>query len=498
MSDAPQIPVTQASVYIQPSGPGNPLKFIIGGGARGRLGAYSGGGIAGESLFSFGRAIGTRITQNPGRFTGQFAAPATAASEVRKLAKNIRCLFGIFDFAGCSPQDIDKFTLLRIFVDALITGQSPSGDLVDGITGEDPDQMDQIDFDALALIEAAPLSHAKASGTITTAAINHIIAIGAQNCAGACGPDNDGTQEFIAVGDAISPATIPMIYYTSDSGQSWVQQTIAVVTNGTAEAVAIVGNRVVVAVSGTTAGIYTAPLPDVKLGTAVFTLAANITTSMAFNDIVALDGATVLAVGAAGRIAYSTDGGYSFTILTSPVATVLSRVAVGSDRNLVWIGGVSGVVIRVKNLAVAEQIVVSAIGSDAVTAVAVPRDRTNEVYIGTATGEIHRARNAYDSVPTWQELSFDKPTGGGIIEDIQFADVRQQIMFVVQSNAATQSRVLVDYSGGQMAKWATAFGATFTSPANSIINSIAPVSANFAMTVGEPNGGQGFIGKIAG
>jgi hypothetical protein len=130
--------------------------------------------------------------------------------------------------------------------------------------------------------------------------------------------------------------------------------------------------------------------------------------------------------------------------------------------------------------------------------VAVPRDRTNEVYIGTATGEIHRARNAYDSVPTWQELSFDKPTGGGIIEDIQFADVRQQIMFVVQSNAATQSRVLVDYSGGQMAKWATAFGATFTSPANSIINSIAPVSANFAMTVGEPNGGQGFIGKIAG
>lgn len=199
MTDAPQIPVTQSSVFIQPSGPGNDLKFVIGQGARGRLGAYSGGGVAGESLFSFGRAIGTRLTQNPGRFTGQIAVPATATNEIRKLARNLRCLFSIHQFAGCAPQDIDKFVKLRILVDALITGQSPSGDLVDGITGEDPDQMDQLDYDALALIEASPLSHAKASGTVFVNAFNHILALNQANCAGACGPENDGTLEFLTM-----------------------------------------------------------------------------------------------------------------------------------------------------------------------------------------------------------------------------------------------------------------------------------------------------------
>lgn len=500
MSDAPQIPVTAGSVFVQVGSAGNPLKYIIGQGARGRVGAYSGGGVSVESLFSFGRPYATRVTGNASRITGDFAAPHTVLSPLRDLMKTVQCGNTLLLFRGCPPLDISKFSQGFAFVDFFTTDVTASGDLLDGITGEQPDLMDTLSWDALAMIDFRPLAASKSSVSVSTAAFNHGILISQPSCAGVCGAGDDGTKELLVVGDPQPVATIPRIYYTGDSGNTYVQQTIAAVANGAAEAVAVAGNRVVVAVSGTNAGIFTANLADVKLGTGVFTLATGITAGHVYNDIIALDASTLVACGASGRVALSTDGGYSFTLITTGIATAFNRVAGGTDSGVVFVGGASSVLLRIKNLGTTptvEALTVTGLSPDAIKALTVPKDRTNEVYVGSDTGKIFRTRNANDPTPIWTQLSLDGVSGGSIIEDIGFCEARQQIMYVVQSNASTQSRVIIDYTGGNMANGAIAIG-TFTAPANSIINSIVAVSANLAFTYGEVNAAIGFMGKVAG
>lgn len=493
MTNYPEVPNTKGAVFVLEGGPGNKPKFLIGQDARGRVGAASGGGVGAESLFSFGEAIATRLTSNQERVTSQIAVTAGIRSALEDLSQRPNCIPSFIILNGCTPQDASKFSKGWIDLDAASTGFGQSADRLDGVTGENADQMDQYDYSALASIPIRQVSHAIKSGTVTTAALNKILLLNQQNC------NNCGDLEFLAVGDGISPATIPRIYYgraprgAELESITWVQQTIAAVANGAAESVAVAGNRVIVVASGTNGGIYTASLDDVKTGTAVFTLANGITASHVYNDIVALDGMTLLAVGAAGRIAVSTDGGFSFSLLTSPVATALNRVASGGGKGLAWITGASGVVLRVKNAATVEQITVTALGTDGGTAVAVPRNRLDEVYVGTDAGEIYRTRNARDTVTIWEQV---QTPAFNIVEDIQFADIRGCTMFVVATNGASESLVYRDLSGGFGASWLMPVG-TFATPSNSVINSIAPVNVNLAFTVGEPDGGQGFIGIIS-
>jgi hypothetical protein len=479
------------SVFVQPSGAGNPLRYID---PENIAAAYSGGGVAVESDFVRGRYVGSRLTQNPGRVSMQVSARRRTISALRDLARNPTCLPNVYLLTGCPPQNFDRFDLLTILVDAAITSNGVSGNIADGTTLADPKLMDQLTFDGGILLEARPLTHDLQGDALSTAGFTDIKAIGEPYCAGACGAGSDGAQEFLMLAAPIAPATIPSIFYTNDGGVTWTSQTIAAITNGSADAVAIIGNRVVVAATGTTPGLFTAPLEDVRTGSAVFIAAS----TQAHSDVVALDDVTGIAVGAAGRISLTQDGGYSWATLTSPVATALNRVAAGSDKNLVWIVGASGVILRLRNLRTVQQIVYAGVGSDNLTAVAVPRDRTNEVYVGSAVGEIHRSRDGWNPAPVWQEVGFTKPTGGGIVEDIKFIpEARQAVMFVVQSNAATESRVLVDYSGGNMATWALAVG-SFSSPANSLIKRIAPANVNYALTVGPVDGGAGFVGVVTG
>lgn len=485
----------KGAVYVQPNGAGYVPKFVVGPNARGSLGAYSGGGISVESLFAFDRPIGSRITANPARYTFQIMADSQTTSALRALARNVRCIPNVLAFAGCTPQDVDQFQLLRIFVDAAVTGNGVNGNLIEGVSGESVDLMDQVDFDSLTMIEALPLAHADLSGAVINADLNDVIPVGSPSCPDACGPGTSGDEQFIAVGGAISPATIPNILYTADGGNTWTIQTIAAIANGEAEAVAVAGTRVIVAASGTNAGVFVAPLDAVKAGTATFVLATGITAGHVYNDVIALDPTTVIAVGASGRIAVSTDGGYSFTLLTSGVATALNSVSAGTDKSTVWVGGATGTLLRVRNLRTV-QAITDPTGGAGINVVSVPLDRTGEVYVGTDDGAIFVSKNAQDATPSFTELSFDKPSGGGVINAIEFAEARQAIMFVLQADSGGDTRVLVDYTGGAAGKWMTSVG-TYTSPGNSGINAIAPTSANFALTVGPIDSAAGFIGVVS-
>ncbi len=489
------IPTNKGAVYFQEGGAGRKPRFVTTA-DNATVAAPSGGGVSHESLYAGTRYKSSRRTSNPERVTAQIQVREDVASEVQRAIRRAACTINAHVFRGCDPtsKSVTSGNLI-ILVDSGINSPAFSANILDGVSGDNPDLMRQLTADAGAMVEVNPVAHADAKGTVTTGAINHVLAIDPTGgCAGACGSGSDGL-EALAVGDPVSPATIPRIFYTPDGGVTWVQQTIAAVANGAAEQVAVVGDRVIVAVSGTNGGVFTAPLADVKLGTATFTLASGITAGHVYNAVVAVDAQTAVAVGASGRIAVTTDGGYTFTLLSSPTSNALNAVAVGDDRTVVWAGGASGTVVRIRNLSSAQTVTISGIVTDAVNAIAVPYDRSDEVYVGTATGEIHRSLNAKDTTPVWAELSFDKPSGGGIIEDIKFSDARQSVMWVVQTDSSSDSRVIRDVSGGFMTDFATAIG-TFSSPANNTINAIAPFWANYALTVGEPQSSQGFIGII--
>lgn len=483
---------TTGSGYVQLS-KGGQLHFTTGQESRGNIGAQAGGGVSANSLFSQGVYIGTEVTSNPERVTTSATFDFDTINALREIDPT--CPFNFYAVMGCPPESFDNFRSVRIYVDAVLTGRSTSAPLLEGTQGNPADPMEQVDISAAVVEYIRQQIHAPlAPSTIGNAGVNHGVALGRGACVNGC---SRTTKEFLVVTDAIAPATIPRIAYTADGGTTWTAQTIAACTNGTAEAVAVAGTTVVVACSGTTGGIYYAPLAAVKAGTATFTLASGVTSGHAFNDIATVSRQKLIAVGANGRIAVSRDGGATFTYLNSPVATALNAVAVGSNSGLAWVVGASGVVIRVLNLQTAASVTVAGVSTDALNTVAVPYYRPDEVYIGSAAGEIHRSLNASAATPTWEELFFSKPTGGGVIEDIAFTGAMGCVMLVVQTDASADSSILYDFSGGGMGNFSVVRIGTFSDPSNNGYNCVIPTSVNYALVVGEVVSSLGYVGRMS-
>lgn len=490
---ADKINPTLARALIQPYGSGNNYQFLP---DETDVEPISGGGVPFESDFAGKNYVGSRQTGNPERWTGNISTRRTTVSKLRNLMKNASCLHNIVVLAGCESQDFTKFSMGEKYIDAGLTGLTPSAPAVQKTTQEDPRAMDALGISAGARVEFHQLAHKLgATSPLVDGSGKHIINLANVRCAGRCGDASAGDLEFIAVGGGDAPATIPRIAYTADGGVTWTTQTIAAVANGVAEWVTVFGNNVIVAVSGTNGGVYRAPLDGVKAGTATFTAVTGIATGTAYNAVEAI-GSLVVAVGVTGLLWISRDGGYSFTALASGVATTLSTIA-GDDDSMIFIGGASGVVRKITNGRTVSAVTVTGLSTDGVTTLAVPENRSNVLMVGTITGKIFATANAADATPVWVERSFDKPSGGGIIEHMIFSDPMGSFFWVVQSNASTQSRVLMDYSGGAMGSWAVAVG-LFTDPVNALINTIAPANADYALTLGEVSAGFAFYGVVFG
>jgi hypothetical protein len=483
---------TKAKAFIQPGGAGNAWQLLP---LESTVGASSGGGVSYESDFAKGKYVGSRQTSNPERIDMQISTRKTTISALRNLSRR-NCLFNLANLYGCPEQDFTKFALGTIFVDVGVTSRSDSDDILRGMEQNDPKLLDQLDGTAGVDEEIRPLVHLNISGAVISTYLNKVISIGNPQCAGACGPENSGSLEYIAVGGPVSPATIPRILYTDDGGQTWTQQAMTGIANGDAQSVTVAGNRVIVACDGTTGGIYSAPLEDVKAGTATFVLANGSLATDDVNDILAITPLLVVAVGDTGKIWMSRDGGFSFTAVTSGTTENLLNVA-SQDENLIWISGDNATFLRFKNLISVSAVTVAGVaGTDDFSALAVPYGRSNEVYVGTNVGEMHRSRNAYEQAPVWEELLFDKPAVSAI-DDIQFAGNMGAVMFVVQNDTNNSyGRILADYSGGAMGAWAVSIG-TYTSPDNDMIYSLAMGDVNNGVSVGE-QGTVAFIGRIQG
>lgn len=482
-----------AKFLIQFGGPGNDIFRLP---EDTQVTAFPGGGRSVESDWQKKRYRGSRFTSNPERFTGDITAYRTHISKLRQFG-DAPCFHTAYLLNGCPTLDFTQFQSGEIWIDLAITSKTTTQDLVSSSDASAGEERDSISASVAVKEAIRVLAHADKSGTVTANAINDVIALIDQYCPGECGPGTE--KEFIAVGDPVAPATIPRLFYTANGLETaMTSRVLTGIADAVAVAVTVVGSQVLIACTGTNAGLYRVPLKDVRSGgTLTPQLVSGISNGTAVNDVRALSEDVVLAVGAAGAAWLSTDGGYSFAARTTTTAENLTVIGHGDDADIAWIGGENGALMRFLRQSVFESIVVAGISTDDVTAIAVPVFRENEVYVGTVAGEIHRSRNAFDSTPIWEEMTIDEPAGGSIIEALEFTGTRGCVLFIVQSNSTTQSRVMVDYSGGKLSKNAVAIG-TFTSPANAIINAIAPRDPNFAVTVGEPETAQGFIGLVSG
>lgn len=485
---------SKARGALQSGGAGFPIFDL---GTETNVAAITGGGKSYESDFGRNGYVGTRATSNKERYTGDIMSRRTVISALRRLTER-DCLSNLYLLYGCAEYPtLHNFESGVIYLDGGVTSRGVDQNLAQGTERFDPKTMDTVSYSYGEAVEIKAVTHKDISGTVYTEDIKKVIALNRQSCPGICGVDNDGNQEFIAIGDPISPATVANVLYTDDGGLTWSVDTISGAANvSAANAVTVAGELVLFALTGTNGGVYYTTLADIRAGTVTGTLANGIANGSSVTALFAVTPELVIAGLATGAVYASTDGGYSFSLISAAGAIFSADIEAihGRDENLIYI--VSDAAIGVY----LNQSIVTALtdpsGGNTLLTVHVPagQARGSEVFVGDNAGFIYHSR---DKGVTWETKSFPL-SGTGSIADIQSAGINSIAMFVVQTNVGgTASRVIRDLSGGAFGQYAVPLNeGSFTSPPNSLLTSIAPSDVNHAVTVGLINSTYGFIGKI--
>lgn len=355
-------------------------------------------------------------------------------------------------------------------------------------------------LEAGGYFELDPLAHSDLSGSVTALAINHIISVGYPRVAGQVEGEyanNPGNKEWIAGTSRAGAGGVPRVLYTLDKGATWTSFQATGLTDGDISGVALAGDNVVISMTNTGGGLAWAKWSEIKAGTATFTRSTNISAGTVVNMVVAVSNKILWACGDTGTIYKSTDGGITFVqMFSGTTANNLRRIAYATE-NLVWIGGVSGTLVRVLN-DVATVVTVTGMGAVQINALAVPNmspGRLDQLYVGSNGGDVYVCDNGGATTPVFS-ARYVGPSAISAIDGLAFAGPNGDVLYVVETNASTQSRVSIDLSGGRFGQDLLPIG-TFTAPANATIDAIAAADPYTAMCVGPVETGQGFIGLIS-
>lgn len=503
-----------STVDIQPGGSGNNWKVLDQSAA---LDAVSGGGRARTTAWGRGESGGLApraiiLTGNPDDWTGNLTYPLNSENDLLRL----NCPFGLRARQYCSPNRANMSAYvspgMRAYIQTTFTKDGTDQPLAVG-DGQGSDIMRSVAVAASVQELWKPVAHDDISQTTSDIAINRVINISAEACPGVCGPGTTEEDQWLMVTDrdaspAYAAGSAPWLYYSLDRMVTRTGVRIGVYVGADALDVVLAGSRVLV-FSDSKAPIY-AQLSDILNGVVdplLWASASGVSeTSTNFpRYAVAVDAQTIVAVGAGGRIWLSTDGGMSYTkiydtaVLTSQNLNCVHAQAGGN----VYVGGNAGVWIRLTKTPGASNFIGSLVAvrdaslnllSSNINSIRTPSSRGDEVYLGTAGGEIWRTKNANATKPVFTNMPFIQK-GIGSIVDMQFAGYTGNTMFVVQAAADSTSRVLRDFSGGALAYDVEPVG-DFVTPANFKINSLAYANVNMAVTVGEIHETYAFIGMV--
>lgn len=442
--------------------------------------------------------LGTSITGNPERITFNISQRV----EIQNALQNALMKLDKVPGCGCDDpglnirlrercgdiRDLNSYNIAVVGIDSHSTSQSSANNMANSMDGSNQVQS-IVDAMSAGLTQwQKPLVHNNIQGTISDIAFNHII----WRCA----------DEYWAVTDAdntpgyLSQPT-PTVWYTEDAGTTWTGPIyVGPMLNGNGLSIVIVGANVLVA--SPTNGVAYAPISSIKDGVTnpnLWALATGFTGTNFPNDLAVSETNTVWAVGDGGYVYKSTDGGYTFSVVSAATVTTqnLTSVAFDSDE-LGWIGGAAGTLLRYYRGTLS---VVASGVAVAINTVAIPERRGgNQVYYGTAGGQVRRSKNALKTTPTWETLGFPQ-SGNGQIQQLLFVGFKGQYMFVLQSDNDDDTRILRDNSGGAMGANTEIIG-DFQSPENNGINALAMATPNQGLCVGEVINGYAYIGSING
>lgn len=477
----------------------------------GMLDAPTGGGRARETDWGRGERGGLiprgfHYTGNPNDWTFNVSYPLTAQNFLQRLGE---CPFDIRVRQRCErPDNMVSYSSpgMLEYVETTNNDYSYSDPLanMDGVAARMKRQLAGV---ATFEIRATKVAHDDITGQISDADFNRVIGVSLLQCAGDCGIGSTEEDGFWAVTDrdstpGYSGNPTARFYYRTTKDGSWNSVPIDPFTAADATDVVQAGSRVV-AFSPGKAPAY-AQFQDILNGVTAPNLWSTSTglSSLSANNFpayaVAMNGSTILAVGAGGRVCRSTDGGLSFTIIDNAQTTSNNLLCVdATDDTVAYIGGASGTLLRYVNGTISRVTVIDSSAntlSANINSVRTPPTRTNEVYLGTAGGEIWRSLTALDTVPVFENKAFDRK-GEGSIRDLGFVGYRGDHLWVVQSSPAATSRLLRDFSGGNLGNDVEIVG-SFVSPSNFGFNSIAMVNVNYGIVGGNIHETYGYLGNI--
>jgi hypothetical protein len=478
-----------ARVFIQKDGPGNPWLFTD---PETDVDGLGGGGRSFASKYAGGQYYGSTLTGNPEDFTGQLTARRyNTASALRDLAES-GYPFGMLLASGCDPDPINFDNALYLTDAAFTTRLNTSAKMVDAQARANEKVNDSFPFRAATAQEWRRLSCARYGPASTAIATPYtrVIALN-DRYPQHNGISNDGNQEFIAVSNGIFPITVPMIHYTSNGGLTWKAISLSGITSGGPNDVTIIEDSILIAVSGTSAGVWRVNYNTLKdpatTSTITATAASGIAVGGAQSGMRAIKriGAKVYTCGPNGHVWVSGDNGYSFTQLNQPLSGSELFYIAAHDENTIFFAGQSNTrLLTYKNGSFTMQTLGTAINSSNIRSLAVPPRDSDELYIGTLEGRLWRSR---DGRVSFEEVLFDgSGNAGGGLHNLQFAGDNGSLLFWIQhAGGTTETRLLVDRSGG-------AGGAAV----QVIRNYAAPALVSFAMS--SPNYGIAVTGSIGG
>lgn len=501
-------------VDIQPGGPGNPWLLFD---PNGSLDAPSGGGRARTTMWGRGDRGGLQprsivLTGNPDDWTFNLAYPLTSENALKRL----NCPFSVRGRQYCSPDKSNMTGFVSPGMRAYLQTTVTKFGYDNGLSMEDGQATDvKRTAAAAASIEEnfTEVAHDDISLTTSDVAYNRVINIGAETCAGVCGAGGTEEDSWLAVTDkdsspAYAGGSAPWLYWTTDRWTTRTGVRIGLLIGADALDVVLAGSRVIV-FSDTKAPVY-AQLADIYNGVTdplLWASSSGVSTTASNypKAAVAIDSSTVMCVGGGGRIWLSTDGGISFTLIydTGTITTQNLLAIDAQPSGNVFVGGNSGAFIRlikapgansyVGSLVVVKDASLNILSSN-IQSVRTPSTRGDEVYLGTAGGEIWRTKVVNATKVVFTNMGFDRK-GIGSISDMSFAGFQGNTLFVLQTNTDNTSRVLRDYSGGNLGNDVEIIG-DFVTPGNFKMNSIAAANVNCCTTVGELHGTYAFLGML--
>lgn len=501
MTDFGVVNPGRAKLFIQPLGFGGSWQIAD---AETDVDAPGGGDVTFTTEWSLGEYMRRRKAGNPSDRSFNISSRSrygrTALRVLADRSSRLGQMFNViipYELASIGgTYDLTAFKLARLFIDCSAPMPGADKPILADTTGDQTSPMETYAITAGVELELRQLAHNQSSVTTVNAAINHGVSLSKFNV------------EYVAVGDAVAPATTPRLYYykLEDNGTiTFKTLVLNTITNAQAVRVAVQGDRVFIACTGTTASIWVASLAAIKAATNGANLSATIVTGITsgtvVNDVKVI-GKYIFACGASGVIWISRDQGYSFSVLGTVTGTPTVNVIGGVTDKDVWFGCASGTIANWYLEASLTTYTPSVITGDSVTAIDVPqREGTDDavkrwVYIGTNTGEVWSSSDAGSTAATWTRRYFPGD-GSGTVSYLSFIGTRGAVLGIIHTSVAPASRVLVDYSGGFGSAWVREVSAA-SAFSNTGYNALVWNDQNFALVFGEVISSLGFVGEVLG